>query len=449
MSGGGQPQAGGKASFVLTSRAAPASLSSSATSAGLGKFLPPLVQGHASKSFCEGPPGCTVPPPPSSSVLQPQPTPQIEDFALRGRLYRHFHGGIYNPARQIQHFLQAGLDPGEVGRPIMNCLHGLVHLLRPPLIHLLAAHRQAIEHASEHRGRTWWNPFFHRRHRSGREGGEEYAGGHSGPRPGRHAQRLHAAALAKEREMDPLGAAVLFRQAYDADVRQLEWLSMEAKQWSDASYLENCSDQDLKIQYNQKAIELSTRAIELAPESSHGYIARCISRGRLALLCDNRTKVQLAATSCEDAKAALALEPNNDYAHHLMGRWHYEMAGLNAVARTLVRLLYGAALMQGTYPAALQHFQSAVSLSPRCLIHRVEHGRTLAKLGSTQLAIHELETALQCEVEDLNGELQRQDAELMLQKLQSSSAAKSLFFSPASLGAGPKPFLKPPVPSES
>eukprot|EP00983_Pelagomonas_calceolata_P096885 1158184-Pelagomonas_calceolata.AAC.5 len=50
------------------------------------------------------------------------------------------------------------------------------------------------------------------------------------------------------------GAAVLFRQAYDADVRQLEWLSMEAKQWSDASYLENCSDQDLKIQYNQKYV---------------------------------------------------------------------------------------------------------------------------------------------------------------------------------------------------
>ncbi|KAF5827480.1 hypothetical protein DUNSADRAFT_570 [Dunaliella salina] len=220
-------------------------------------------------------------------------------------------------------------------------------------------------------------------------------------------------------------------------MRQLEWLSMEAKQWSDASYLEDCFDQDLKMQYNKKAIELSSQAIELAPQASHGYIARCISRGRMALLCDNRTKVQLAATSCEDAKTALALEPNNDYAHHLMGRWHYEMAGLNAVARTLVRLLFGAALMQGTYPAALEHFRTAVSLSPRCIIHRVEHGRTLAKLGSTQLAINELETALQCEVEDLNGELQRQDAELMLQKLQASPAARSLFFSPASLGAGP------------
>ena len=56
------------------------------------------------------------------------------------------------------------------------------------------------------------------------------------------------------------------------------------------------------------------------------------------------------------------------------------MAGLNAMARTLVRLLFGAALMQGTYPAALEHFRAASSLAPRCLIHKVEHGRTLAKV---------------------------------------------------------------------
>jgi len=56
------------------------------------------------------------------------------------------------------------------------------------------------------------------------------------------------------------------------------------------------------------------------------------------------------------------------------------MAGLNAVARTLVRILYGAALMQGTYPDALGHFQSACGIAPQCIIHRVEHGRTLAKV---------------------------------------------------------------------
>lgn len=67
-------------------------------------------------------------------------------------------------------------------------------------------------------------------------------------------------------------------------------------------------------------------------------------------------QVTLAAAAAEDAKTALALEPKNDYAHHLMGRWHYEMASINAVVRTLVRVLFGAALMQGSYTSALVGF---------------------------------------------------------------------------------------------
>jgi succinate dehydrogenase hydrophobic anchor subunit len=59
---------------------------------------------------------------------------------------------------------------------------------------------------------------------------------------------------------------------------------------------------------------------------------------------------------------------------------HAEMAGLNAVARTVVRLLFGASLMAGSYHAALGHYRTATDLAPRTLAHRVELGRTLAKV---------------------------------------------------------------------
>ena len=35
------------------------------------------------------------------------------------------------------------------------------------------------------------------------------------------------------------------------------------------------------------------------------------------------SQVQLAGAACDDAKAALEREPRNDFAHHLMGRWHF------------------------------------------------------------------------------------------------------------------------------
>ena len=49
-------------------------------------------------------------------------------------------------------------------------------------------------------------------------------------------------------------------------------------------------------------------------------MALCVSRGRLALVSDNKTKVRLAKEAREAAVTALELEPSNDLAHHLMGR---------------------------------------------------------------------------------------------------------------------------------
>jgi hypothetical protein len=54
--------------------------------------------------------------------------------------------------------------------------------------------------------------------------------------------------------------------------------------------------------------------------------------------------------------------------------WHAEMAGLNGMVRTLVRMLYGATLMSGSYQQALLHFRTASELAPHMLIHRVEYG---------------------------------------------------------------------------
>lgn len=90
------------------------------------------------------------------------------------------------------------------------------------------------------------------------------------------------------------------------------------------------------------------QAIVLDGSAALPHIAACTSMGRLALLSDNKTKVRLAHDAREEAVTALALEPSNDLAHHLMGRWHFEMANLNVVVRTLVRVMYGTALASGT-----------------------------------------------------------------------------------------------------
>ena len=58
-----------------------------------------------------------------------------------------------------------------------------------------------------------------------------------------------------------------------------------------------------------------------------GWRCACTAgKGRLTFFVDNRQKVALAKDARQDAYTALACDQCSDLAHHLLGRWHYEMA---------------------------------------------------------------------------------------------------------------------------
>jgi hypothetical protein len=53
----------------------------------------------------------------------------------------------------------------------------------------------------------------------------------------------------------------------------------------------------------------------------------------VVLCCAAHPQVRLAKEAQEAARTAVELDPSNDLAHHLMGRWHFEMAQINFVLR--------------------------------------------------------------------------------------------------------------------
>jgi len=220
-----------------------------------------------------------------------------------------------------------------------------------------------------------------------------------------------------ERDLDVRAAVQCFEEAARISPSNLVTLCMAAKQWSDLTFYHDVrSDRERQI-VNLKALEYAERAITEYPDHSGGYLGACISKGRLALFTDNKTKVRLAKEAQEAAVQALKLGPENDLAHHLMGRWHYEMAKINVVVRTVVRLMYGTSLCSGTREDALQAYRKAIELAPHRLVHRVEAGRILTEMGLADAARQELHVALSCEVEDINAWHTRMDAEMLLAQL--------------------------------
>lgn len=317
----------------------------------------------------------------------PHPATAETAFFMASTIHQHFFAKLAHGLMSMQHALGAHLERSEQDR----C-------------------------SSSSSGGGGWRPRnpFRRRHVDEQQ--------QAARRASRQAQSFGDRALACEREMKLDEAIELYAAARAADPASPEWAARESKVWSDSGYMPG-TPTERAIEVNRRAIELGLRAVEADPNSVFGHVALCVSRGRLATFTrDNKQKVQLARQAQDDVKRALALDPSSDLAHHLLGRWHYEMASVNAVVRTIIHFCYGASLMAGSYREAALCFAAAAELRPDRAIHRVELGRTYLKLGDKVRGRAQLEAAVGLDVEDINAHLQLLDAEETLKRLNAALA---------------------------
>ena len=94
-----------------------------------------------------------------------------------------------------------------------------------------------------------------------------------------------------------------------------------------------------------------------------------------------------------EAERAIALNPNEDLAWHVLGIWNREMVELNWFLRKFAEMLYGrfpAASME----VAITNLSKAVELAPDRVAHHVELGITLADARQWNEANKELQQAL-------------------------------------------------------
>jgi tetratricopeptide (TPR) repeat protein len=148
-----------------------------------------------------------------------------------------------------------------------------------------------------------------------------------------------------------------------------------------------------RIAMGKKGLDYSERAVKADPKNGDAHLAIAISLGKITQLQGNREKVVASKRIKDEAELAVKLSPKNDYAWHLLGRWHQALAGMNKLVRGMVKLVYGA-LPPASNEVALECFQKAIALRPDRLIHHIELGRTYAQMGRKEEAKQALEKGL-------------------------------------------------------
>jgi len=148
-----------------------------------------------------------------------------------------------------------------------------------------------------------------------------------------------------------------------------------------------------KLRLGRIALNYAERAPELAPNDSEAQLSIAISYGKMLPLLGIKEQIEASRRIKETADKAIRLDPYNDLAWHVLGRWNRVLADVNLVKRGVASLVYGK-LPQTTTEEAVRCFQRALELNPNRLMHYVELGRAYAQMGRTAEARQFIEKGL-------------------------------------------------------
>lgn len=186
-------------------------------------------------------------------------------------------------------------------------------------------------------------------------------------------------------------ALAVYRQAEKLAPERAEVLHRIAKQLGES--IQDVTDPARRQQIAAEALGYARRAVGVAPESADAQVAVAICLGLMTPFQSNKEKIAASRAIKGHAERALAIDPNHELAHYVLGAWHEGLASLSPVMAGLAGVVYGR-LPEASHQQAVVHFRSALAINPHRAACWVGLGRALARLGQSADARAAFERAI-------------------------------------------------------
>jgi hypothetical protein len=153
----------------------------------------------------------------------------------------------------------------------------------------------------------------------------------------------------------------------------------------------------------QKALDYGNRAVALDGKSAKAHLNLAICYGKLTDYVGNKVKMEYAKLIHDEAQRSIDLDPNDDLAWHILGRWHAGIADLNGMLKTLASLVYGG-LPPASNEDAIKCLKKAAELAPQRMMHHAELAKVYTATGKSNLAAQEWQSVLKIRPNDSQDE---------------------------------------------
>ncbi|MDZ4287591.1 MAG: hypothetical protein U0984_06520 [Prosthecobacter sp.] len=186
-------------------------------------------------------------------------------------------------------------------------------------------------------------------------------------------------------------ALALYQQAEKQQPEDADILVRIARQYR--HLMADAKAKEEKLRLGNLALDYGRRAVALAPKNSDAQLSTAISYGKMVTLLSSKEQMEASKQIKASADKAIRLNPRNDLAWHIVGRWNRNLAEISPLKRALASLVYEK-LPDATLEEAAVCFEAAVRINPNRCIHHIELGRTYAQMGRKEDARRHLEKGL-------------------------------------------------------
>jgi len=178
-------------------------------------------------------------------------------------------------------------------------------------------------------------------------------------------------------KFQPAEALKYYHEAEKLEPNNVRVLVRIARQYRHLSTDANSTGEKLRL--GGLALNYAQKAVGADPSNSEAYCSVAISYGKILPLQGKKEQTQATPRVRAAAEKALALDPRNDLAWHVLGKWHRVLADVGGVKRAFASALYGG-LPTGTNADSVHCLQKAIECNPRRPMHYIELGRTYAQM---------------------------------------------------------------------
>jgi tetratricopeptide (TPR) repeat protein len=148
-----------------------------------------------------------------------------------------------------------------------------------------------------------------------------------------------------------------------------------------------------KLRLGYISLEFASRAATLAPNNAEAQLSPAISLGKMLPFMGSRDQFNASPRIKTAVDRAIRLDPNNDNAWYILGRWNRVLANVGVAKRVLAKALYGE-LPVTTNEEAEKCLLKAIEINPNRLMHYIELGRIYAAMGRKEEARKFIEKGL-------------------------------------------------------